>query len=258
MSSDNLYMQERQQRVVERLRELGRVSVKELSQELGVSEVTIRQDLRTLEKQGLLERTHGGAVLPRGTTSAPKLSFELRNLVNHEEKDRIAQAAAARVKNGDSIALDASTTVYRMLPYLKQFSRLVIVTNSLMVAQSLLDAPQIEVFMPGGKLRPDSISMVGKPEQLPDVNLNMGFFGSHGVSVSAGLTESNREEAQLKQVLMGHCIQSVFLIDHTKWAKVAPYTITDEFERCTIYTSTNAPDNAVNEVETRGAKIVRI
>lgn len=256
--ADNLYMQERQRRIIERLRELGRVSVKVLSEELNVSEVTIRQDLRTLEKQELLERTHGGAVLPRGTSSAPKLSFDLRNLVNHEEKDRIAQAAAARVKNGDSIALDASTTVYRMLPYLKQFDRLVIVTNSLMVAQSLLDSPQIEVFMPGGKLRPDSISMVGKPEQLPDVNLTIGFFGTHGISVKAGLTESNRDEAALKKVLMNHCLDVVFLADHTKWAKVAPYTITDEFARCKIMTSADAPDDAVRKVEEAGATIIRI
>lgn len=241
-----LFMEERRRSIVEKLQEVGRVSVNELSEWLSVSAVTIRQDLRALEEENLLERTHGGAMLPRGSALSAELSFEVRNRVNHNVKDAIARRAAAIVQSGQSIALDASTTCYRMLPYLKQLDRLIIVTNSLMIAQSCLDSPQIDVFMPGGRLRRDSISLVGKPDELPSVNLNYGFFGAHGISKSAGITESSRAEVEIKQALMEHCLEVYFVLDATKWGRVAPYTIESPHHYNTIITSQNIPEVELN------------
>ena len=234
-------MEERRRTILESLHQIGRVSVKDLSQALGVSAVTIRQDLRALEQENLLERTHGGAVLPRDNSTTPELSFEVRNRVNYDTKDAIARAAAARIKNGDSIALDASTTCYRMLPYLKRLDRLIIVTNSLMVAQDCLDSPHIEVFMPGGKLRRDSISLVGKPDALPDINLNAGFFGAHGLSVKSGVTESSREEVEIKQAIFPQCVNIYFVVDESKWGRVAPFTLARLNASHTVITTSGIP-----------------
>jgi len=252
-----LYMEERRRHILDRLADQGRVSVNELSEWLDVSAVTIRQDLRALEQENQLERTHGGAVLRKEPSIASDLSFEVRNRVNHGEKDLLARKAASLVNSGDSIALDASTTCFRMLPYLKQLERLIIVTNSLMITQNCLDAPHIDVFMPGGRLRRDSISLVGKPDDLPDINLNYGFFSANGISKAAGLTESNRAEVEIKQAIMSHCLEIYFLVDNSKWGKITPFTLaqptdSDASSRYHVITSKQAPPEQVLAFQQHG------
>ncbi|MFZ4814980.1 MAG: DeoR/GlpR family DNA-binding transcription regulator [Phototrophicaceae bacterium] len=250
------FMEERRRMILEYLHEHGRVSVKDLSNHLEVSEVTIRQDLRTLEEEELLERTHGGAVLPKATAnSSQELSYEIRSRTNRAEKDQLARFAANLVRSGQSIALDASTTCYRMMPYLKQLDRLIIVTNSLMVAQSCLDSPHIEVILPGGSLRRDSISVVGKAEALPDIHLNYGFFGAQGIAPVAGITESNRPESEIKQALMDRCLQVYYLLDESKWGRVAPFTITTHYERTTLITTQRAPRKEVDHFRRMGVSV---
>jgi DeoR/GlpR family transcriptional regulator of sugar metabolism len=258
-----LYMEERRRHIIERLQDLGRVSVNELSEWLDVSAVTIRQDLRALEQENLLDRTHGGAVLRRDTTGGSDLSFEVRNRVNHSAKDNLARKAASLVESGYSIALDASTTCFRMLPYLKKLERLIIVTNSLMIAQNCLDSPHIEVFMPGGKLRRDSISLVGKPEELPDINLNCGFFGANGISKTAGITESSRAEVEIKQAIMYHCLQVYFVLDATKWGRISPFTLAAVGDLATtepysVITSKQAPVDEVREFQKHGVRFMLV
>lgn len=245
MSPQPLFMEERRRSILETLRQRGRISVMELSELLGVSAVTIRQDLRALERDQLLERTHGGAVLPISRAPAPELSFEVRLREYKAAKNLLAQAAFSRVQAGDSIALDSSTTVFALLPLLRRLDRLIIVTNSLMVAQHCLDSPQIQVYMPGGRLRRDSISLVGKPEELPDINLTMGFFSAHGISPETGITESSQEEVQMKRALMQHCLVKYCLVDGRKWGKIAPYTLAHPAEFDALLTTADAPPDPI-------------
>jgi DeoR/GlpR family transcriptional regulator of sugar metabolism len=229
MMNEPLFLEERRRAILESLEKNGRVSVNTLSEQLGVSAVTIRQDLRALEEEGLLERTYGGAVLrvpSPSTTTAPisELSFGLRRKRQDMEKQAIAKAATALVQDGYGIALDASTTAFAMTPYLKRFDGLTIVTNSLVIAQQFLDTPRIHVILPGGTLRRDSVSVVGNPASLPNLNLNIGFFGARGLSVSAGITDISAEEAEMKRALSEHCLATVILIDSTKWGQLTPYT----------------------------------
>lgn len=251
--SKQLFMEERRRHILEQLHIQGRVSVKDLSNQLAVSAVTIRQDLRALEGENLLERTHGGAVLPRSVS--PELSFEVRNRVNQQIKDELARAAAAHVQPGDSVALDASTTCYRMLPYLKRLERLIIVTNSLMIAQSCLDSPHIDVVMPGGNLRRDSISLVGKPDALPNINLNAGFFGAHGISAQTGVTESSHAEVEIKRAIMPHCLAVYVVVDATKWGKVAPFTLMPPDQNYSIITTQHAPADEVAFFRQQGLEV---
>lgn len=256
--SHQLFMEERRRTILEQLRQLGRVSVKELSELLNVSTVTIRQDLRALEEDDLLERTHGGAVLPIPKASAPELAFDLRQRENNRAKEAMAREAARMVKSGDSIALDASTTVYAMLPYLRKLERLLIVTNSLMVTQYLLDVPQFEVIMPGGNFRRESISLVGHPEHLPNLNLNYGFFSAQGISAETGITESSEDEVVMNKGMMRHCLKTYFLMDERKWGKIAPYTTTDFASVTAIITPQTAPRRLVEDVEQRGTSVMRV
>ncbi|MDX1995905.1 MAG: DeoR/GlpR family DNA-binding transcription regulator [bacterium] len=255
---EQMFVEERRRLILEQLSQKGRVAVKDLSGALNVSAVTIRQDLRSLEEDGLLERTHGGAVLPASKPSGPELSFDVRQRSKRPEKDAIARAAVDLIPNGASIALDASTTAFGMIPYLKQRERLIVVTNSLMIAQSLLDSPQIQVYMPSGRVRRDSIALVGEPASLPNINLNMGFFGARGISLTRGITDTDPDEVEMKRSMMAHCLRTVIVADQEKWDKVAPYTMAEAENVSTIITTDNAPMRYVKMFREQGIEVILV
>src|SRR5947209_3874148 len=120
------FVEERRNEILNRIEQYGRVAVNTLSQEMGVSSVTIRQDLRALEQAGLLKRTYGGAIRRAGVQSIPEHSFHIRQGQNSREKEIIGAAAAALVHSGDSIALDASSSAAALVPYLEQFGELTV------------------------------------------------------------------------------------------------------------------------------------
>ncbi|NLX10931.1 MAG: DeoR/GlpR transcriptional regulator [Chloroflexi bacterium] len=253
--SDGLFVQERRRIILEKLKQRGRVAVKDLSDLLHVSAVTIRHDLRALEEAGLLERTYGGAVIRSGEPVLQELSFNVRQMKNHAQKDAIAQAAAALVHDGFSIALDSSTSSYALVPHLLKFDRLTIVTNSLVVAQGFLNNSQFRVLMPGGRLRRDAISLVGQPESLPKVNLNLGFFSARGLDDVVGISEIDPDEAVIKRALFSYCVAPVFLIDGSKWGQVAPYTIVPPQQIRHIITSQNAPAELVQRFRSQNVQV---
>ncbi|MBZ0298583.1 MAG: DeoR/GlpR family DNA-binding transcription regulator, partial [Anaerolineae bacterium] len=184
-----MFVTERRRAILEKLKTNGRVFVNELSEEMCVSAVTIRQDLRALEIEGLLERTYGGAVRKLLTADfPPELPFDLRSAHNRHAKTVIGAAAAAMVKEGYSIALDTSTTAFALVPFLKHFKKLTIVTNSLAIAQGFINQSGIEILVPGGRLKKETLSIVGQPDALPSINLNIGFFGAGGVSLQGGVS----------------------------------------------------------------------
>jgi DeoR/GlpR family transcriptional regulator of sugar metabolism len=161
---------QRRQQILTALEKAGQLSVAELSVTFDVSEVTIRQDLQILSEQGLLLRTRGGAL---STNTMPEFSFDVRQQQQAAEKARIGQAAAKLITPGDTIILDGSTTGQAIIPFIKNADELTVVTNSLKVAINLLDAPQIEVFLPGGNLRRQSISLVDRPHDDVFSKLNV-------------------------------------------------------------------------------------
>lgn len=256
--SEPLFMAERRSSILDMLREQGRVSVNELSKRLLVSAVTIRHDLRALEADRLLERTHGGAVLPRRQSATPELTFDVRLREQRATKELIAQEAAKRVQDGTTIALDSSTTVYAMLPVLKRLHRLIVVTHSIMVTSALLESPQIQVIMPGGVLRRDSIALVGSPNNLPDIHIEIGFFSAHGITRETGATESSQEEATMKRALMSRCLKTCYLIDDSKWGRIAPFTLASANEIDTIITPRTSPRDALQHFHGHGAEIVTV
>lgn len=254
-----LFVEERRRVILEQLRQNGRVFVKDLSDQLRVSAVTIRQDLRSLEDDGLLERTYGGAVQRANSgLYPPELSFDVRQGKQTQAKEVIAAAAAAHVREGDAIALDASTTSYAMVPHLKALDKLTVVTNSLIIAQSFIETPKVQVLMPGGRLRRDSISLVGKPDFLPGINLNLGFFGTRGISMGGGITESDADEAAMKAAMVDHCMAAVVVADESKWGQVAPYTFAQVDQIAAIITTQDAPHALTDVFAASGVRIERV
>jgi DeoR family fructose operon transcriptional repressor len=252
---DALFLEERRRAILDQLEQRGRVTVKALSEGLQVSTVTIRQDLRALEDQGLLERTYGGAVARIEKAPLQELSFTVRQSKRHDQKTTIAEAAAALVEDGTSIALDSSTTVYALGPFLKSYDKLTVVTNSLILAQSFLDHPSTQVLLPGGRVRRDSISLVGQPESLPQVNLNIGFFSARGIAEGIGASEIDPDEVVVKQAMLKRCVRVVLLVDSSKWGQIAPYTLIPPEQIAHIITTDQAAPDLVQYYRDLGTRV---
>ncbi len=213
-----LYPHERQQQILDLLKQSGRVVVTDLSQRFTISEVTIRADLQTLAEQNLLIRTHGGAI---SADHAAELSLTLRRQRQVHEKDLIGAAAAALVANGDAIFLDTSSTSLAIAIHLKRHRDLTVLTNSLALAQALLHVHTIAVVVVGGALQRDTMSLVGVDglEMLRKFNIQKGFFGAHGLNDLEGLTDVSASEAEVKRQVIALCRQVYAVVDATKWGR---------------------------------------
>jgi len=232
-----------------------RASIGDLSLALGVSEVTVRKDLDQLEAQGLLTRVRGGAVVSgRGRL---EMYFASREQEHLEEKRRIAQAAAALVRSGQQIFLDASTTALQLARLIKDREGLVVVTNGLYTALELNFSDDVTTIVVGGTMRHRSSSLVGgfDGNWLKRMRFDVGFFGARGVTPQDGLMESDLEEAHLKQQMVSASRVVVGIVDGSKFglpsfnAFALPseidWTITDE----------SAPPQMVNDLRSQGIKV---
>ncbi len=249
-----LYLQERQNEILRLVTAEGRVSVVQLSRRFGVSEVTIRSDLQTLAAQSLVVRTHGGAVPAPKSVSVLPLTARLQ--LQAREKQRIGRAAAELVLDGDAIFLDTSSTTLTIAKNLKQRRYLTIITNSIAVAQEMLDAPGVTVVMPGGRLRRDTASIVGTDglEMLRKFNIQKGFFGAHGISLESGLSDVSEDEADVKRPLVTMCRQVIAVFDATKWNKIGLATFA-ELDQIDIIITDDAPEEMLGQLRPFGIEL---
>jgi DeoR/GlpR family transcriptional regulator of sugar metabolism len=250
----DLFPEERRLEILKRLNQVGRASVIDLSQEFGVSEVTIRSDLQLMADQSLIVRTHGGAV---PVSRMPALSLDVRRLQQQAEKDRIGAAAAHLVENGDAIFLDTSSTSMAMVRYLDTRRDITVLTNSLALAQVMLDLPNITVVMAGGVLQRETASLIGAEELelLRRFNIQKGFFGAHGLTEREGLTDVSAAEAEVKQELIKMCRQVIAILDATKWGRVGLASFAQLQDITQIITDRQAPASMVENTRSFGIKV---
>lgn len=250
---------ERQKEILILLRQQKRASVTDLSHHFGVSAVTIRADLSELERRGLLTRTHGGAVLSEPVIE-PEPVFAQRRLAHREEKQRIGAAAAALVHDGEAIALDASTSALAVAEQIKDRRELTVVTNGLMIAIELADAPGISVVMPGGILRSEAFSLVSSlgNDCLTRLNISKGFFGARGLTIDEGLTDVDSFEVEMKRALVAACKEVIAVVDSSKWGHlaVASFAPTDRLQR--VITDKNAPAAMVDALRGCGIEVILV
>lgn len=256
--SEKLFLQERLERILALIQEQGRISVAELSDRFGVSAVTIRNDLATLEQQERLMRTHGGAVANPMAGMEP--AFALRQKLHPTEKERIGRAAAELVHDGDAIALDASTTAWQVARHLKDRRELTVVTNGLFIALEFLDSPNVTVVMPGGTLRTASASLVGDLGAciLESYHVQRGFFGARGLTLEEGLTDINQYEVELKRRMVERSKEVIAIVDASKWGQVAfaAFAFLGQVDR--IIADAAAPAEMVAALRKRGIEVTLV
>jgi DeoR family transcriptional regulator, fructose operon transcriptional repressor len=193
-------------------------SILAMSRTLGVSAMTIRRDLDRLENEGLIRRTHGGALTE--SLSQIDLDYSARVSRNARTKRRIGRAAADLVSNGDLIFLDAGSTVLSMTDFLDRKS-LTVVTHSLPVVERLAGRDNVSVFLLGGQVRRDLMSVVGyrAEEFLSTFRIDKAFLGTAGLDLKRGLTHSTLEEIPIKKLAARVARKVIVLADHTKIGK---------------------------------------
>lgn len=251
-----LFLEERQEQIIALLEQEGRVSVADLSKRFGLSQVTIRTDLDALAAQGLLARTHGGAIAADRTDL--ELSFDVRRRLYSTQKQRIGTAAAALVEDGEAIALDASTTALAVATQIKGRHELTVITNGILIALELLDAQSITVLMPGGFLRRDSVSLVGTEgnDFIKGFNIQKGFFGAKGLTLEEGLSDVNNAEVAVKRDLVTHAKQVIAVVDSSKWARVGFVSFASIDQVDCVITDKGAPPDMVAVLQEAGVDVI--
>jgi DeoR/GlpR family transcriptional regulator of sugar metabolism len=256
VSSEAIASTTRLQRVLELLETRETVRVADLAVEFSVSEVTVRNDLSTLARQGLVARVRGGArALQRGNA---EVAFDVRLRIREREKRAIAAAAAALVGDGEAVALDSSTTAYYIALELRAKRELVVVTNGLRIAAALADAPGVSVIVPGGVLRLPAMSLVGDfaAGVLRTTRIDKGFFGARGVSLDRGLMDLNPDEVRLKRELADACERLVGVFDHSKWRRTALLSFAPPERIGALVTDAGAPAELLAEWRAQGVDVV--
>ena len=246
---------DRMKRVLELLETQEAVTVSELADHFAVSLVTVRNDLSELARQGLVARVRGGArTLQRGHS---ELRFDIRLRLQAAEKRAIARAAAGLIEDGEAIALDCSTSAYYLARELRDRKELVVVTNGLLIAEALSDAPGVGVMVIGGMLRAAAMSTVGDlaADVLRKTHINKGFFGVRGVSLERGLMDLNPDEVRIKRELAAACEQVIGIFDHTKWARTGLLSFAPPERVGAIVTDSNAPSELVEAWRARGVAV---
>lgn len=216
-----LYEEERKTQIVEYIQEHARASVQQLSKAFDVSESTIRRDLKELEDSNCLKRTHGGAVCLDMVNFEP--TYTERKDKYAGEKESIAKKAVEFIHDGDTILLDSGTTTQFLAKEMKKFTNLTVVTNSLMIAQELQNAPGIEIIVVGGTLRSNSLALVGPiaEDNFKWLRVDICFLATNSLDLKEGLTTPNITEASTKRKMMQSAKQIILLADHTKIGRVS-------------------------------------
>jgi DeoR/GlpR family transcriptional regulator of sugar metabolism len=257
-SVSTLSQDERMRGVLRLLETRDSVHVTELSKLFSVSEVTIRSDLSTLARRGLVARVRGGVrALQHGHS---ELGFDLRLRLEVERKQAIAQAAAAMVEDGEAVALDSSTTAYYLALELRSKKELVVVTNGLLIAAALADAPGVNVLVTGGLLRLQAMSLVGElgSDVLRSTTINKGFLGARGLSLHRGLMDLNPEEVRIKHEMADACERVIGIFDCTKWHKTALLSFVPADRVNAIVTDSSAPTDEVAAWRAHGVEVITV
>ena len=214
---------QRQARIVDEIRRGGGVRVSDLTELLGVSDMTIRRDLEVLARAGVLHKVHGGAVLANSRrTDAP--GFAVKSALQQPAKEAIAARAAELITPGTAIGLSAGTTTWTLARHITAIPELTVVTNSTTVADILeAQAPRagFTVILTGG-VRTPSAALVGPvaDQSIASLHVDQLFLGMHGMDAVAGLTTPNLAEAQTNRALINSAREVVVLADSTKWGIV--------------------------------------
>ena len=248
----------RRSKITELVRQQGAVRVGDLAEEFQVSEVTIRNDLEQLEKEGQLVRDRGGAIAGSVTPITSLARLDQRATLNQDEKRRIGRAAAKLVNPGDTIILDAGTTTLEVARAVTGITPLTVVTNALDIACELTARSEAGVILLGGTISREAGSTLGAHTEhhLGEFVAQKLFLGTQAFDLEHGLTDTTIEIAQAKRAMVRAARQVILLTDSSKWQRSGFIKVVPLKEIDTIITDTNLPADAREAIERLGVELI--
>lgn len=207
---------QRREKILELIREDGHAKVLDLSRIFKVTEVTIRQDLERLEKEGVIKREHGGAVLTNIDTGVKNIT--LQNQKNIPEKMAIALKAVSLIENGDTIILDSGSTTTEIAKLLVDFQNITVITNALNIALILGAHPNINLVVTGGEFKAPTLSLTGQKAADFFYNLNVDklFLATAGITLKSGLTYPSISDICVKRAMIESANEVYLVADSSK------------------------------------------
>ena len=224
MGENGLFAEERQRIILGKLEKDSKVLVQDLAELFGVSQATIRTDLKELENAGALIRTHGGAI------PMLRVGFEQntkqKQVTHIKEKQRIAEEGLLYVRDGDTIAIDTGTTTYEFAKLLQTKKNLTVVTNDLLIASLLEDITDFNIIMLGGRIRQGFHCTVGSMvlEQVGDINVDTAFICGNAFNLERGFMTPSIEHAEIKKGMKNIASKSIMLMGSHKIGSLSLYT----------------------------------
>lgn len=239
---------ERQNLILNYLKDHHFASVSELSQLLFVSETSIRRDLSCMEKSGLLQKTYGGAILVQGSSDVPALNARMET--SKAEKTCIAKKAASIIADGSTIFLDSSSTALYMVPFLGEKQKLSVITNGARLAVSLAEYPHIRVYCSGGCLSPHIFSYNGAIAQqmLNEMHADFSFISIKALDSISGAFCANEEETQIRRIMLKNSHTHVLLCSARKLSKTSTFHLCNLDEVDYIVMDTSPQDEILQSL----------
>jgi len=248
---------ERRKTILQQINEKGQVLVQELSKQFEVSEVTIRNDLKQLEKKDMLIRARGGAMkIERGVGIDYKLSQ--KDKLHIKEKARIGKKAVQLIKEGDTIILDSGTTTMEIAKNLDQINDITVICNALNIISHLIHLKNINLIIPGGYLRKNSLSLVGPlaEKNLQNLYVDKVFIGVDGFDTKYGIYTPNIEEAYFNEIMIKVSKEVIVVCDSSKFLRRSLAFICGTDKIHYVITDNEIPEEDKKRLEDAGIKVI--
>jgi len=246
----------RKTEILNHLKENTSARVSELSDYFNVSEETIRRDLDLLQKDGMVSRFHGGAMMIE--KAAPEPPINLRSSENAAEKTRIGMAAAEFIKEGDTLFIGSGTTTGAMARCLNGRSDITVITNSLIVINQLFQEKGISLISTGGVFRGSECSFIGylTEQVLSELRPNKVFMGIRAISLDGGLTNDYLPEVSTDRVIIQSAPEIILLADHSKFDKISTAFVAPLTAVHRIITDTETPKSMTSAIAAQGIQVL--
>jgi DeoR/GlpR family transcriptional regulator of sugar metabolism len=247
---------ERQEHLLRFVEQRQRATVAEISEYFSISLATVRRDLEAMAERGQVERFHGG--VKAVGKAPPELPVLQRAADQAEEKKRIGQAAAALVQDGETVFLSSGTTVLEVAYHLRERRNLTVITNSLLVINTLADAPGITLVGLGGVLRHSEMSMIGHitEQALAEVHAHKIIMGIRAVDVERGLTNDYLPETMTDRAILARGGEVIIAADHTKCGRLSTAFVAPITAMHKLITDAQAPPDFVEALRAQGIEVL--
>ena len=259
MAENKLKIDIRRNKILDELKTNGKVFVSELSEKLGVTAVTVRNDLQALESDGYLIRMNGGAVYSSRTTEKPGIP-ESAPISRAHQKEAIAEAISSIIKDGDTLFINSGTTTEMIASELKKRNNLNVVTNSLAVATQLGNVSSFRVILLGGEVNTKYKFTYGgdAQDQLSRYQADWAVMAIDGVSMNRGVTTYHAEEAIIDRMMMRGAKQALIAADHTKIGRAGFMKVCDCDNSITLVTDRAERTEELSKLYENGIKVIEV